>query len=355
MGRFRALSWAVAMSILAHVALMAPIQVDWAKPVREIDFPIEASLIDPPSPIAVAVPVPQVAAEPVTATPKAADPPPKPVTPPKQEPEPVSEPEPEPAPAPEPEPVQPPPVDPPPEPAPPPPDPLPAPEPTPPVKPAKRPAIRTLPKDLTLIYKVSSSEGEQTFEIGRATYVWHSVDGRYSLSSKAEPTGLAALFMSDSIVQSSEGVVDVDGLRPDRFSQQKGDRKPDTASFDWETNQVTLNGQSRVLLTTQAQDLLGFPFHLALTVREDEADFVLGVSNGRKFKEYQFRNLGKAHIEQGGRAFEALHLKGIHPRDGELDVWLDMARSALPVRIRTVDQKGRMLEMQLDDSARAAS
>lgn len=347
MGRFRALSWALAMSILAHVALMAPMQADWVKPVREIDFPIEASLIDPSPPAPVAVPVPQVAAEPVTAPPKAVDPPPKPVAPPK--------PEPVPAPKPEPAPVQPPPVDTPPEPVPLPPDPPPAPEPTQPVKSAIRPAIRTLPKDLTLIYKVSSSEGEQAFEIGRATYVWHSADGRYSLSSKAEPTGMMALLMSDHIVQSSEGMVDAGGLRPDRFSQQKGDRKPDTASFDWETNQVTLNGQSRVLLTTQAQDLLGFPFHLALTVREDEADFMLGVSNGRKFKEYQFRNLGKAHIEQGGRAFEVLHLKGIHPRDGELDVWLDMARSALPVRIRTVDQKGRMLEMQLDDSARAAS
>jgi hypothetical protein len=204
-----------------------------------------------------------------------------------------------------------------------------------------------LASDLTLVYKVSASEGDQAFEVGRATYVWHSAEGHYSLTSKAEPTGMAALFMSDVIVQTSEGGLDAAGLRPARFSMQKGDRKPDTANFDWEANQVTLNGQTRVLLTTQAQDLLGFPFHLALTVREDEPDFTLGVSNGRKFKEYQFRNLGKVSLEQGGRMFEALHLQGVHPRDGELDVWLDMAHSALPVRIRTLDQKGRMLEMRL--------
>jgi hypothetical protein len=347
----------LAISILAHALLLSPMQTEWGKPLREIAFPIEASLIEPTPPAATANVVaapPAAMVQAPAAVPEllpANRPETIPPNPPSQS---ALPPEPEASKAPESTALQA-------------PDQTPAvetapspaviarPEPASTVAPAMRLAVRTLPSDLTLIYKVSSSEGGQPFEVGRATYVWHSRDGRYTLTSKAEPTGVAALFLKDNIAQTSAGAIDAGGLRPTRFSQQKGDRKPDIAIFDWESSQVTLNGQTRVLLTTQAQDLLGFPFHLALTVREDEPDFMLGVSNGRKFKEYRFRNMGKARLEQGGRSLETLHWQGVHPRDGALDVWLDTARSALPVRIRTVDQKDRLLEMRLVESGRAAN
>jgi hypothetical protein len=44
---------------------------------------------------------------------------------------------------------------------------------------------------------------------------------------------------------------------------------------------------------------------------------------------------------------ETLHVQGSRAGDGSLDVWLAPTRHWLPMRIRTQDEKGKVIELNL--------
>jgi hypothetical protein len=210
-----------------------------------------------------------------------------------------------------------------------------------------RPAVRVMPRQLEIKYAVLV--GENGYVAGEAISLWHAREGRYSLVSTIRATGLTALFIKGHIVQVSEGSVDASGLWPEQFRLKRGERRQDSARFFWPQKRLDL-GPRRGMhdLTPQAQDLLSFPFHLALTAREGEPDFTLGVTNGRRFKDYAFRNLGRVNLELGGHRIEALHLQGSREGEGTLDVWLDPERSGVPVKVRTLDQEGKAMMLLLE-------
>jgi hypothetical protein len=340
---------AVLVSGLIHLFLLGGAEPWWHLPQAELNFPIEASLTTgapaaPPAaaeparraratskPLPPSVPVP---AAPVTqaAVPTPIEPPPAVVAPTPPPPE-VVVPEPLPPPQPSATPVT---------------------EALQPVKPPMRTAVRTLPERFKINYAVQM--GDDGFVAGRATYIWHSRDGRYSLVNTVEATGLASLFMSGRIVQLSEGEVDGSGLRPQQYWLQRNQRKQDTARFDWGLDQLTLGGsQQGVPLSPQAQDLLSFPFHLALTARDGEAEFNMGVTNGRRFREYTFRSLGMERLALPEREVEVLHLQGRREGEGTLDVWLDPQKGGLPVRIKTLDTKGKVFVLEAETGPTSAA
>ncbi|TSA20065.1 MAG: DUF3108 domain-containing protein [Betaproteobacteria bacterium] len=227
---------------------------------------------------------------------------------------------------------------------PPPPTPPPSPPPPPPVAvtpPPARPLQRSLPDRMTLSYAVRL--GEVGFKAGRMNFVWVRQGARYSLVGTVEATGVTALFMSGRIVQVSEGEIAPDGLRPSRYWLQRGERKQDQVRFDWTARQLNL-GAETVALPDTAQDLLTFPFHLALTARANESEFTLPVTNGRKLKDYRVRSLGMERLDER----EAWHLQGSREGEGTLGVWLDLTRGGLPIQIRTQDAKGKVMLLTLE-------
>jgi hypothetical protein len=212
--------------------------------------------------------------------------------------------------------------------------------------PALRMARRELPEKLEIRYAVGVGEGG--FVAGEAVYHWHVRSGRYSLVSTIRPTGVTALFVHGRIVQVSEGEVDASGLRPEHYWMKRGERKQDTAQFIWSQNRLVMNVKRGTHdLLPQSQDLLSFPFHLAMTATADEPEFILAVANGRRYKRYLFRGLGNETIELGGQPVTTLHIQGRREGDGILDVWLDPDRYGLPVKVRTLDMKGDTMMLEL--------
>lgn len=319
-------------SLLAHLALLATVGAWWNLPHREVPFPLEARLDmakPAPEPAPAAVPAGTKAEKswptPGTAEPVSPQPPPSPP----EVPEPAAALEapavvhPQPAvvlespPAPAPVPVH-----------------------------APRRGGRALPERLVLVYDVLAGEGG--FNLGQATYTWQAGDGRYRLESVAQATGLASLFMSGRIVQTSEGRMGPSGLVPDEFVQTRGGKRADRARFDWERRVLALP-QGEEALREGAQDLLSFPFHLAMTVDPELDYWILPVTDGRRFKGYRFTLVGRETVEVGGHGLETLHVRGTRALEGSLDVWLAPARHWLPVRIRTQDAKGKVIELTLAD------
>lgn len=331
----RILASALLISLAAHLLMLASAGSWWTPPAEEIPFPIEANLVTPP---AAAVPAPPIAKPKlIRPTPVAAKA--------------VETPEPGPPVAPEPvtvaapptgtvavAPVEPPiatPI----------PPPSPAPEPAA-VEPALPPTLRPLPERLNLRYAVRAGDGG--FNLGQATYSWQRRDGHYTLVSVAEATGLASLFVSGKLVQTSEGAITAQGLRPDQYWLSRGERRQDTARFDWDARRL-IQGNSGVELPAASQDVLSFPFHLAMTVGSLTTEWTLAVTNGRKLREYQFRNLGRERLAQGEGEIDTLHLQGSRSGEGTLDVWLAPSRHWLPLRIRTLDQKGKVMVLSLEE------
>ena len=213
--------------------------------------------------------------------------------------------------------------------------------------PAAPVARRELPSRLNLRYTVLA--GEDDFKLGQAIYTWQQRDGHYTLVSIASASGLASLFVGGKLVQVSEGLVTPGGLQPEQYWLARNERRQETARFDWSQARLEQNGGS-VELPAGSQDLLSFPFHLAMWVDAAATEWDLAVTNGRNLRVYHFRNLGRESINQGGAVVDALHLQGSRAGEGTLDVWLAPSRNWLPLRIRTLDQKGRVLGLNLEET-----
>jgi hypothetical protein len=212
---------------------------------------------------------------------------------------------------------------------------------------AIRQPARKLPERIELIFIVQS--GEDGFVIGQSTYSGWVRDGRYALTSVAEATGVTGLFVAGKIVQRSEGRVTARGLQPEQFSGEKGKRIQKPVRFDWARQRLALPS-GEVDLPAQAQDLLSFSFHLALVAEADHFDRILPVTNGKKLREYRFRLIGREMLNSGANRIDTVHLRGSREGDGSLDVWLAPDRHWLPVRIRTLDDKGKVILLRLKNA-----
>lgn len=336
----RILASALLISLAIHLLMLASAGSWWTPPAEEIPFPIEASLVTPP---AKAAPAPvQPKPKPIQKAPAASAPVLPPTPSPAMEPEPVAAPamaaSPATAAAATPlAPVAEPPA----------PTPPPAPE-AAAAEPALPPALRQLPERLNLRYAVRAGDGG--FNLGQAIYTWQRRDGHYTLVSIAQATGLASLFVSGKLVQTSEGTITAHGLRPEQYWLSRGERKQDTARFDWDARRL-VQGNTGVELPAASQDVLSFPFHLAMAVDAMTTQWTLAVANGRKLREYQFRNLGHERLAQGETEIDTLHLQGSRAGEGTLDVWLAPSRHWLPLRIRTLDQKGKVMVLSLEEAS----
>lgn len=208
--------------------------------------------------------------------------------------------------------------------------------------------VSVLPERAEIRYAVRYGSGG--FVAGEARYSLQARDGRYALTSSAEAKGLASLFVSGRITQSSEGTLTAEGLRPENYAMQQGERRRESARFDWQQNQLVMGGErGSAPLSPGAQDLLSFPFHLAAMVAEGMPEFTLAVSNGRKLQEYRFQVLGMERLELPGGAVDTLRVQGRREGAGTLEVWLDPKRSRLPVMVRTLDQKGKEVTLVAEE------
>lgn len=204
---------------------------------------------------------------------------------------------------------------------------------------------REFPERLNMRYAVRA--GDDGFSLGKAFYTWRRWDNHYRLVSSAEASGLAALFVSGKLVQQSEGTLTRMGLRPDSYWLERNGQRKDAVSFDW-GNQRLRQGDDVATLPAGSQDVLSFPFHLALTLDASAPEARIWVSNGRKLREYVFRKLGNERLRLGKAEVDTLHLRGESAGEDRLDVWLAPSRQWLPLRIRTLDSKGKVMLLNLE-------
>jgi len=201
-----------------------------------------------------------------------------------------------------------------------------------------------LPSHIEIEYRILRKGGIAGVE--RHSYLV-GADGRYSLTSTAQPKGLLALALSD-LLQKSEGKVTAQGLKPETFLYQYG-KNPDKAqkaSFDWESGKLLLETGSRrqeVALAEGAQDLMSFMYQFMFVPPLQEMQ--LAITNGKRLKTYAYGFDGEEVLDTAFGKVRCLHIAR-SSGDGEekTDLWLAADYHYLPIKLSKTEKDGTVME-----------
>ncbi len=207
-----------------------------------------------------------------------------------------------------------------------------------------------LPADVTIAYSLTSS-----FADGEAEYTWTRDGDRYEITGSAQAVGFFTLFLEGRIDQSSSGRVTAEGLRPDRFTERRGDTPEEGLRFDWNAHQVEFRRGDNVRtapLTDSTVDWLSMIFQLAHTPPSGDA-MTLRVFTQRRLYEYRLQVLGREDIELPFGRARTLHLRHTGEKPEEtVDVWLGADQFYLPVKLRYPVARNRLVVEQTATSVK---
>ncbi len=203
-------------------------------------------------------------------------------------------------------------------------------------------SIRRLPARIEIVYELKGLIS------GRQTHVWQIEGQRYSLEATSRATGLAGLFVSGEMVQTSRGRIGPLGLMPERYEMQRFSGKKEILRFDYiansiESSRIDAKHGTRKMelpLLTGAQDPLSSVYQLAMAAQDDKNGFIVAAS-AKRVKGYPYRTLGMETLRTPLGELDALHIVRAGDSDkGGVHLWLAPAHHSLPVRVTYVDDDG---------------
>jgi hypothetical protein len=210
--------------------------------------------------------------------------------------------------------------------------------------------LNALPPRLDLRFEVhyGLASGEQTL-------VWVNEGEHYTLTSVAGATGLAGLFYRGRFVQTSRGRITPQGLQPEEFWDQRGN-KHSNARFDIRQREITLMPEKGVprhfTYQGEVQDALSLFFQFALTAPPPDGQrLTYRVFNGKKLRDYTYEVRGEETLDTALGALRTLHLARVADDDGHFEAWLAIDRHYLPVRVLRSDEAGREMELRVQSIA----
>lgn len=210
------------------------------------------------------------------------------------------------------------------------------------------PAHISLPGKGRVRYTITRGEGG--FVIGQSVHTWQHDGLTYKLQSVTETTGLAALFKPARVVQTSQGQVTTEGLRPLEFRHERV-AGLDTASFDWARRVVAYAGREESI-GAGTQDFLSMYYQVVLLAPKSGA-LDMPIATGRKLETFRIEVLGEEVVALPAGERRALRLKTRSGND-TIELWLavgkDADRRGLPLKIRFTDRKGEIFDQLADET-----
>jgi len=210
-----------------------------------------------------------------------------------------------------------------------------------PVAPPPRPPRRaSLPPQATITLELTLESNN--YKVW-ATQQWSMSDGRYRIVLSAEARAL--FFTLGSIMLESQGVVSADGLRPERYVDERNKRRT-TVSFSANEKSALVeeaNGNRKTIaLAGQAADIMSLTYDLAFNPDINVgAPFTL--SNRDAVDE--IRLVAKSEEVLSGEAGNlTTRFYDFRRPDGSggIQVWLAPERAWLPAKIRVLGRDGAL-------------
>lgn len=208
---------------------------------------------------------------------------------------------------------------------------------------AETQARPVLPKRARLIF--AAYQGEGGLKLGEATHRLEIEQGQYVLETTTQTTGLASIFKTYLLTQSSRGLADAQGLRPLAYSEEKavsGGKQNLSAAFDWEGRKLYFSHGGEAALPARGQDIVSFLYQLSQLPLSGRDVLPIYISNGKKLEYYELEVGAEEEIRTPLGKLRALPLRKLHgPGEEGLDVWLGLEYRLLPVKIRQIDRSGK--------------
>jgi hypothetical protein len=203
-------------------------------------------------------------------------------------------------------------------------------------------ALAAPPARVDLAYEVSYN-GSVMAEVSYAL----EHDGKsYTLVERWKGRGVYGLM--GEAQRTSRGILGAAGLRPLYYEDARTARPTGTARFDWEAKSLTLQyrqGPQQRPMPPNAQDRLSFLFTFAFAA-PGKGPFEFKVVDGKGIADYVFEVAGRERLKTPAGEFAALRLaqRMEHSGDRGREVWLDTARSYLPLRVLIVQKDGSRID-----------
>ncbi len=169
----------------------------------------------------------------------------------------------------------------------------------------------------------------------------------YQVESQLRGKGVFALANRGAVKRLSRGEITPAGLKPVEYRDQRGNREPEFARFDWAAHSVTHEregNQQASPITEGTQDRVSFFWNFAFSPPRGEVS--VQVEDGRGTTHFRFAIAGKEMLRTDAGTIECLHLRKIKDsgdsRDTEL--WLATERSFIPIRLLVVEKDGTRVD-----------
>lgn len=208
--------------------------------------------------------------------------------------------------------------------------------------PEPAPSHPLLPKRAQLTF--TAYQGEGGLQLGTATHRLDIEQGHYVLKAVTQTTGIASLFKSYLLTQTSRGEAGAQGLRPLVYSEDKklsGGTQSLSAEFDWAGHRLRFSHGGGAALPEQGQDIASFLYQLS-QLPLDKGTVPLSISNGKKLEHYELEVGDEEYLQTHLGRLRALPLRKVRGAGEEgLDIWLGLEYRLLPVKIRQIDRNGK--------------
>ncbi len=182
--------------------------------------------------------------------------------------------------------------------------------------------------------------------VADVTYALEHDGKSYSLVERWKGRGIYRVL--GEAKRTSRGTIGAGGLRPLYYEDARTARATGTARFDWDAKSLTLEykqGPQHRPMPANAQDRLSFLFAFAFKP-PTTVPVAFNVVDGKGIADYAFEVAGRERLKVPVGEFEALRLAQKTEKSGDRsrEVWLDPARSYLPMRVLIVQKDGTRID-----------
>jgi Protein of unknown function (DUF3108) len=208
------------------------------------------------------------------------------------------------------------------------------------------------PRKIQLGYTVFL--GENKSELGPVQLIFTHDNGRYKMRVTGRVRGLAAVFYPGIYQGESEGVITDEGLRPDKFIEERG--SPDKrreAIFDHANKKVTTPDKEPLVIDGIAHDPLTWIVQFYFSMPKTERA-TFSVASTRRIDTYTMERTGKDNIATPVGNVDVQIWRGSRkPRadgsgtGGSAQFWLAPEYHFVPFQIQLVSASGRSAYLEL--------
>ena len=211
--------------------------------------------------------------------------------------------------------------------------------PSPPVAPAPRPPAQSpLPARAAITFEITLESNN--YKVW-ATQTWSMSDGRYRVFLGAEAKAL--FFTLGSLTMESQGVITGDGLRPERYVDERN-KKRTVVTFTANEKSASVeeaNGNRKtVALSGQAADVMSLTYDLAFNP-DIAVGAVFTLSNRDNVEEIRLVERREEPLALDSGVLATRFYEFRRPGGGGgMQVWLATERQWLPAKIRILGRDG---------------